>query len=246
METKFIKKINLEKIQQRKRDLVNIESNVNQSTVKGNLKIKLSSLLLKLQKSSNIEVSGVSGFSSILIETNSMRKVNFQIPTANLSKFFNPQTFNANYFLAFQENFPTQVSSTLFFGLNIYIENDISNQTSSTLEIGDLKSFKFLVCILFGLLFSIKLDHCFCYPQNQSELNAINSGIGMNCISLQCKNYLLQYPTSFDNLVHSDCPLYGVQAIFSSITAFAGGNITFKNMNINQTFDCIHKNSDVN
>lgn len=223
------------------RDIVNINSNTQQTNIVGTLSLNLSSLLNQII-SLKYDANSI-GFIDLEITRHDRKIIRFKIPPINFSKFFNPQNFNSNFSVAFQDYFPTKISSLLFYGLTLNIINDLPSFNNSTLNPDEIKSFRFVVCVIFGLLYDIKLNNCYCYPSNQSELNAIGSGIGMNCINLECKNYLLTYPEFYDDLVHSDCPAIGVQAAFVSISAFAGGNINFQNMNINQTFDCIMNNS---
>lgn len=219
-----------------------LNTNVIESNLKGVLNINLSKLLnqminLKFAISSD-------GYTELMFVTNSLKKIVFNIPSVNLAKFFNPNTFNSNFYISFQTNFPESATSDLFFGLSINIINDLPYSYASSLEIEEIRPFRLFVCLFFGLMFNINLSTCSCYPKNESELNAVNSGLGMNCVSLQCKNYLLKYPNTFDNLIHTDCPSIGVQAAFVSIKAFAGGNVNFSNLNIEQTFNCIQNNSE--
>lgn len=223
--------------------------NLKRSIVDTNLKLNIKSFLTielsyLIDKMSNLEFNlNNNGFTEIIFKTYSNKEIKFILPINNIKKFFTSSTFNPNFYIAFQQEFPQKTTSSLFFGLKIDITNNLPFNTSSTLKLDELKMFRLFVCLFFGLYFNINLDCCACYPKNISELNAINSGIGLNCVYLECKNQLLQNPSLFDNLIHTDCPFLGVQAAFVSINAFSADNIKFENINIDQTMNCIANNT---
>lgn len=219
-----------------------IVSNINRSMIVGTMYIRLSILLNNLSALNGVIDSN--GLLTLSYLNSSMKTVTFKIPTQNFSKYFTINNFNANYTFVFKTNFPQQIKSTLFPNLKIIIENDLPFNDDLTLDPSESKSFSFLVCLFFGLIYNLKLDTCACYPSNESELSAIQSNIGLNCVSLECKNLLLQNPALFDPLIMSECTQYNMNAAFVSIAAFAGNNITFQNMQINQVIDCISANSD--
>lgn len=217
---------------------VNVDNNF--SNFKGTLILELSYILNQM---ANLEFTyNNEGYTQIIFKTNNMKKVKINLPARNVKKFFEPSKFNANFFMAFQQDFPQQVESSLFYGLDIKIINNLPYSKEGLLTIEEFKPFRLFVCLIFGLQFNINLKECACFPKNVSELNALSSGIGMNCVSLECKNQLLINPNSYDDLIHTDCPFTSVQAAFVSINAFAGNNITFENLDINQTFNCIATN----
>lgn len=221
----------------KKRETVNVNSNLVKSTIAGQLFLKLSQITTQL---ANLPYKVDSnGYLSITFRENDMSPVNFSVPVQNINKFFTADTFNANFFFCFQKQFPQSVYSTLFPGLNIVITNDLPFNNNTTVNLDEMRPFRMFCCLLLGLAFNIKIDACACYPQTPAELQAVKSGIGLNCVSLECKNFLLKNPNAFDPLVNSECSNIGIQAAFVSISAFAGGNINFNDLSISQVYNCI-------
>lgn len=229
------------KIPKIKREMQNIDTNLSISSISGEITIKLSSIINQMSQI-KISTSGTNSTKLVFLLSN-YKEVNFYLPIQNVQKFFNPNTFNSNFNVAFKKQFPSSLKSSLFLPLAINISNDLSFSSGPTLNLLEINPFRSFVCLFFGLRFNIKLDECACFPKNQAELNAVSSGIGMNCVNIECKNQLLLNPENFDSLFHGDCSNIAIQAAFTSITAFAGGNITFKDLNLKQTFECIAENS---
>jgi hypothetical protein len=151
---------------------------------------------------------------------------NLYIPPTNIQRYYEADKFNSNFKQAFSTSFPVRVTSLLFFGLKVNINNNLpySNQFYLTEE--ELPSFRILTCMMFGLVFNISLDLCACYPKTLNELKAANAGLGLNCVNLTCKNMLKINPLLYDDLLHTDCADLVFNAAFVSLNVFAGKNIT--------------------
>lgn len=209
-------------------------SGVTNSLIAGYLTIGINELLSAI-KNYLVRTETYDQFTLIKFKTFNMNSVLFKMPLKNYDKFFNPDNFQANFQFAFKTTLTNkQLSSSILPYLDIRIENNNnSGGQFASIDETEIESFKFFTCIFFNMLFSFKIDGCSCYPSNMSELNAVNYGVGMNCISLDCKQELLNNPQLFNDIVHSDCDFQNVQAIFASINQYATGSI--KN---NITFDC--------
>lgn len=216
-----------------------IDTNVAQSNISGGVKINLSLILSKIVELTQVSISD-HGLMTITLKNAALKEISFKTPLFDIQKFFNTLYFPGNFNLAFQEDLPTTMRCSMFSDLTVTIANDLNNSVlQSSISLDELHTFRFLCCVFFGLIFNLSLKSCACYPKTLSELNAVNAGIGINCISLECKNRLLMFPDQYDELMCSDCSDFNFQGVFVSISAFAAGNITFNNLNIKQTISCL-------
>lgn len=171
----------------------------------------------------------------LVFKNNTLIPTQFVLPTLDFNQLFDNNKYNANFFQAFQQDFPASVNHQYLFGLKVTIINDLPYTRISYLDKNEVAAFRFLNCLIFGLLFSIKLDCCSCYPQNLAEYSAVRAGLGLNCVNLDCKNALKLDPLLYDDLLHSpDCSDVNIQAAFVSFSVFSGGDVN-TNINISQT-----------
>lgn len=174
------------------------------------------------------------GLVQLIFKNRAFNLSQFVLPPLNLSNLFDSNKFNSNFFQAFGEDFPKQLAHQQMFSLEIQIQNDLPFSKLEYLSKNEESAFRFIVCMVFGLIFSLKLPICSCYPQNIAEYSAVRAGIGLNCINLDCKNSIKLDPLKYDDLIHSnDCSDLNIQAAFVSMSVFAGGNVS-TNVNINQ------------
>lgn len=224
-----------------------INTNLTPSGLVGTLNTKLSVLLISMFKFIQSSIMNTTPYlSSNNYITFKFRLVNLKpitlhLPFINLTNVSDPFVFNSNYREAFGKKFPDIVESSMFYGLNIKIYNDLPIDLKPNLGIHEFRSFRIIVCLFFGLMFNIKLGvDCSCFPCNVNEIAAVNAGLMMNCIKLECKNYLQINPMIYDSLFMGNCgDNVNYQVAFVSLSLFAGGNIEIKNINIKQTFDCL-------
>jgi hypothetical protein len=120
-------------------------------------------------------------------------------------KIFSDANFLANYFVAFRANFKTMPMHSIFPGIKIYINNDLSNNQQPSINYDEILDFKFLTCLFFGLIFNIQLEDCICYPSNIQELIAQSAGISKNCTNNECFTKIRNNPHLFDPLVMTYC-----------------------------------------
>lgn len=228
------------------RNLVDTNLSVSSKLNQGVIYLKLSSILNKIKSSVTVKLNS-SGLADLEIKNFSKKVIKITLPVTNFDRLFEQNSFNNNFFISFKQTFPVNVTSTVLNNITLNIQNDLPFNNNSTLTSLEITSFRMLTCLIFGFRFGLVIGNglCSCYPTNVAELNAVTSGIGMNCVKLECKNFLLLNPDLFDNLLNTDCSDIGIQAAFISISAFANGKISFDNLNVEQTFDCISQNSDV-
>lgn len=187
----------------------------------GELYLNLSDLLAGIKTNLN-RLTNDGAVSTLYYKQVNLELSTITLPTTDLSKFFDINTFNANYFAAFNESFPPSCRSSILFSVRIYISNNLPFGPQPTLIPDEYPAFRMLVCLLLGLLFNIQLTDCACYPKNVNELKAVNAGIGLNCISLECKSQLKMYPMVYDDLIHTPCDS-NINAAFVSLNLFSGG-----------------------
>lgn len=211
-------------------------SSVLQTNLNGSLVINLSTIV---QQIPNVVKIVVSDSMSTVVSFRALNKefTNFYLPQLNLKKFFDLGKFNANYFQAFGSSFPLACTSKLFYGLDISIVNDLNFASQQFLSVGELAAFRFMTCLCFGLVFNLTLGvDCACYPKTLNDLSALSAGIGLNCVSLTCRNQLKLNPLLFSDLLHTDCENVNFNAAFVSLDVFAGQNLNI-NLDIVQTND---------
>lgn len=213
---------------------MSIDTSITQTNINGQLVLNLSSLLQQLPQLVIVQVSDTL---SSVISFRSLNKelTNFYLPQVNLRKFYDLGKFNSNYLQAFGASFPFQCASKLLYGLDISIVNDLNFSSQQYLDQNELNVFRFLTCMCFGLVFNIVFTtDCACYPKTLNELAALSAGIGLNCVSLDCRNQLKQNPLLFNDLFHTDCENVNFNAAFVSLDVFAGQNLNI-NLDITQT-----------
>jgi hypothetical protein len=221
--------------------------NTNTSTeIKGTLTIRMSEILRVIERLLDLSVSNTSpelsaaNYTTITVVMLSGQEISLTLPLSNASKLVSSNTFNANYVFAFGAPFPANVQPQLLFGLSISIINDLPFNNNANLSLDEARSFRSVLCVLLGLVLNIKTLDCACFPQSQPELSAVRAGLGLNCVKLECKNQLLVNPALFDSLFSNDCgENVSYQLAFVSLSAFAGGNVVVKDININQAFSCV-------
>lgn len=202
----------------------------------GYLNVNLSSLLaaLQIRLPAFIENDDTSQVTRLNVKLFSTELATFHVPQFNLNKYFDANLFNYNYYTAFGTSFPITVESLLLTSLNITINNNLPfNNNPNFNKDQDSYGFRYITCLAFSLLFNIKLAECSCFPKNINEIKAVNAGLGLNCISLECKELLKLNPLLFDDLIHSDCSDLSLNAAFISLNLFAGKNINVS-VDINQ------------
>lgn len=171
----------------------------------------------------------------LTIKNNSLDISQFVLPPIDFEQLFDKNKFNSNFFQAFQQDFPDSVKHQYMFGLEISITNDLPYSRVSYLDQNGTAAFRFLVCIIFGLIFSLRLPCCNCFPQNLSEYSAVRAGLGLNCVNLDCKNAIKLNPLVYDDLIHSqDCSDVEIQAAFVSLSVFSASQAS-TNIQISQT-----------
>lgn len=213
-----------------------IDSVVLQSNLNGALVVNLSTIV---QQIPNVVRVVLSDSMSTVVSFRALNKefTNFYLPQLNLQKFFDLGKFNANYFQAFGSSFPLACTSRLFSGLDISVVNDLNFASQQYLSVGETAAFRFMTCLCFGLVFNLTLGvDCACYPKTLNDLSALSAGIGLNCVSLTCRNQLKLNPLLFSDLLHTDCENVNFNAAFVSLDVFAGQNLNI-NLDIVQTSD---------
>lgn len=208
------------------------DSNLTASSLQGDLSLFLSDLIqsipLKLESIKSDNMSTVITFKAL-----NMELTNLYVPPTNLQRYYELDKFNTNFKQAFGKNFPLLVSSQILPGVNITILNNLPYTTQTFLSDMELASFRLLTCMLLGIMFNISLDACACFPKNLNELKAVNAGLGLNCVNLECKNMLKANPLMYDDLIHTDCNDLMLNAAFVSLNLFAGKDINL-DINLNQ------------
>lgn len=213
-----------------------LDASVIQTNLNGLLVINLSAVV---QQIPNVVRVVLSDSMSTVVSFRALNKefTNFYLPQLNLQKFFDLGKFNANYFQAFGSSFPLVCTSKFFTGLDISIVNDLNFASQQYLTVGELAAFRFMTCLCFGLVFNLTLTvDCACYPKTLNDLSALSAGIGLNCVSLPCRNQLKINPLLFSDLLHTDCENVNFNAAFVSLDVFAGQNLNI-NLDIVQTND---------
>lgn len=90
--------------------------------------------------------------------------------------------------------------------LKLTVTDPLNNtSTASMIDLISLTSFRQLMCLLCYKLFCVKLECCACYPLNESEFIAWQSGIFKNCYSKECESYLKNNPYTYDSLFVGSC-----------------------------------------
>ncbi|TXH07696.1 MAG: tail fiber protein [Candidatus Moraniibacteriota bacterium] len=215
-----------------------LDSSILQTNLNGSLIVNLSTIV---QQIPNVVKVVVSDSMSSIVSFRALNKefTNFYLPQLNLKKFYDLGKFNANYFQAFGTSFPLTCTSKLLFGLDISIVNNLNFAGQQFLSVGELAAFRFMTCLCFGLVFNLSLGvDCACYPKTLNDLSALSAGIGLNCVSLTCRNQLKLNPLLFSDLLHTDCENVNFNAAFVSLDVFAGQNLNI-NLDIVQTDDSI-------
>lgn len=200
------------------------DSNLAASTLQGALTINLSDLInsipVRLVAIKSDNMSTVLTFKSLNLEL-----TNLYVPPINLQRYYELDKFNSNFKEAFGQAFPVLVESQILFGVTVSVLNNLPFASQTFLEDVELAAFRQITCLLFGLLFNLNLGACTCFPKNLNELKAVNAGLGLNCVNLECRNMLKTNPLLFDDLVHTDCTDLMFNAAFVSLNLFAGKNI---------------------
>lgn len=207
-----------------------------QTNLNGALVVNLSALVQQIPDLIKVQTSDSM---STVISFRALRKefTSFYVPGLNLAKFYDLGKFNANYLQAFGASFPPTVTCQLFPGLDISVVNNLNFSSEKFLDLPELAAFRFLTCLSFGLVFNLTLGvNCACFPKTLNELSALSAGIGINCVSLTCRNQLKNNPLLFSDLLHTDCENVNFNAAFVSLDVFAGQNLNI-NLDIIQTDD---------
>lgn len=200
-------------------------SNLTAFTLSGELKLQLSDIVQALpDKLKSVTRDGST--TEISFRNLNMELTRIYIPPIDMDMYFDMAKFNANYEQAFGYTFPSDIKSQFLFGVEISVINNLPFSQSYFLEEDDLGAFRMLTCLLIGLMFNINIPRdCTCYPKNLNELKAVNAGIGLNCVNIECRNQLKLNPLLYDDLLHSDCSDMVFNAAFVSLNLFAGKNI---------------------
>ena len=213
---------------------MNLDSNLGTNETQGSATLTLSSLINVIPTLMSDSFSE-DGTLQLLFKNRALNLTQFVIPPVNFSQLFDSNRYNSNFFQAFGQDFPTKIDHQFLFGLQITITNDLPFSRLSYLSKNEEAAFRFLNCMVFGLIFSLKLKCCYCYPQNLAEYAAVRAGIGLNCVNVDCKNAIKLNPFLYDDLVHSnDCNDLNIQAAFVSLSIFSAGKAT-ATVNIEQT-----------
>lgn len=131
----------------------------------------------------------------------------------NLKTLFSASNFKTNFEACWRNNllfnslFSTDFRSSRLPGVSIKVVNDLTNAPSGTcvFDILEQYAFRSLLCLFMSFYYDIRLPMCVCYPGNPAERLALDMGVGKNCYSEECRNYLLGNPYTYDPLVHSNC-----------------------------------------
>ena len=202
-----------------------VNSNLIASTLSGELKLQLSDIVQALPEKLK-SITSDSSTTEISFRNLNMELTRIYIPPVDLDMFYDLAKFNANYEQAFGYTFPSDVKSQFLFGVQVSVVNNLPFSQSYFLRDDDLGAFRMLTCLLIGLMFNINIPRdCTCYPKNLNELKAVNAGIGLNCVNIECRNQLKLNPLLYDDLLHSDCSDMVFNAAFVSLNLFAGKNI---------------------
>ena len=196
----------------------------------GTLNVRLSELLYKLVDS--IRVYPQSPFLSNI----KYNEIDFTLSIFGPFRYldiFDPQFFLSNFKKSFGVKFKEKnLNNRLPYKL--VIDNDLPIGGIPNISEFELRNFRLICCTYFGIKYGIELLGCECYPKSKNEYLSTSSGIGLNCINLDCKNSLINNPHLFDNLIHTDCMDINFNAVFLSLKALKSANLDIDNINIMQ------------
>ena len=163
------------------------------------------------------------------------KPINFYFPISiKLARLFDKNDFVSNFKKFFFSDFPKEHVSSVFNKLKIVTTFTPSNAAPKIVfNYHEVLYFRQFVCLFFSTFFDIKLMGCQCYPKNALEIIAWNSGLNMNCISKDCKDYLNINPFFFDSTFVGDCPNTTQQIALTLINAWAQKSVDI-NVNIVQ------------
>lgn len=131
-----------------------------------------------------------------------------------LSDLFGPENFVGNFKRCWPGNvvgmsvFSKPFESSLVPGVQINVDDDISavhQEQASRLNAISAHTFRTLFCLIVGYYYGISLPMCACYPQNAAERLLLERGLGKNCYSADCRDYLNANMYTYDPLVHGNC-----------------------------------------
>lgn len=147
------------------------------------------------------------------------------------------QVFNLAFKKKISEVWPTKSHLYPDVTLSLVVNEQISASSASKVDLISLTSFRQLCCLLCYKLFSVKLSCCACYPLNDGEFIAWQSGIFKNCYSKDCELYLKNNPFTYDSLFVGSCANATTNQIaISYINSVASNNLQI-NVHIKQLID---------
>lgn len=187
----------------------------------GEATIKLTKLLKIIQDTFKDEGNinhTLHGTMLLKIKHSSTNIFELELPCLNISEMFSNHTFLQNFRIAFNQNFPSEVKLNNFPSImktNVSFDDlmPYNEKLKSNLTLENTVYFRLLTCMLFNFMFDIGLNTCDCYPKNKFEYELFKMGVGFNCISLQCKNRLINNPSELDFFTHSDCSTMNIQSV---------------------------------
>ena len=153
---------------------------------------------------------------------------------------FSPEYFFNNYYIAFGESFailggydnPIQTSPTI--ALKITQDVNVSGGGVPNIYELELSTFRFAACLLFGLKYNIKLAGCNCYPTTDAEYFSLMAGVGVNCLSINCRSELEEDPSKYDESIHTPCTNNAFNSIYLSLKNIITDKIILEKINIVQ------------
>ena len=178
-----------------------IDTVVNENGYEEIKKISLSTLLNVLNK--NVFTKDTSdGLAEYSIQRPNGDTYKVYRNMVNIANFFSTENFLANFNFAFKYSLQKDdFSIKVFSKLKIEVEIDC-HMNVPTIAVNEMADFRFLTCMLFGLIFNIKIIKCSCHPTSFEDFVLFDAGVSKNCISSDCKNLLLDSSFIFDPLLH--------------------------------------------
>lgn len=214
-----------------KRQSETVDANIlGKNSFKETKKINLSAILNKIKDKIKIECN-FEGLNVFKIQRPNKSFYQVIRNKIDIEKLYNTEFFLENFKQAFGYDFENaEHKIKLFPHITLLINVDIINSKKSNISVRELNDFRFLTCMLFGLIFNITLFHCDCHPTTFQDFVLLDAGVGKNCISSACKQLLEFFPHFYDPLLHFDCSNTHYQnLIFTFLNLASTGDI---NVNI--------------
>lgn len=137
-----------------------------------------------------------------------------QVPlSTDLIELFAARNFVGNFEACWKgetvsASFGRSVPHARIPGLDVLLVDDVSSanaKLSCNLNALEMYTFRLLFCLLLNFYYGYDLPMCACYPKNTAERLLLELGLGKNCYSTECREYLNANMYTFDPLVHGNC-----------------------------------------